>query len=77
MHYTEQDNKPCTISLYQDFKIISKKMVRVALIGFGNMGWICLKILRAKQAEVVAVFNRKANVGKDAGQVAGIGNIGQ
>ncbi len=49
-------------------------MVRVALIGFGNTGWNMLKILRDKDAEIIAVFNRKANIGRDAG---GIGCIGK
>ncbi len=52
-------------------------MVRVALIGFGNTGWNMLKILRDKDAEIVAVFNRKANIGRDAGEVSGIGCIGK
>ncbi len=52
-------------------------MVKVALIGFGSMGWKMLKILLDKEAEVVAIFTRKSNHGRDAGLIAGIGDIGE
>ncbi len=52
-------------------------MVRVALIGFGKMGKIALKILHNKRATVTSVFNRTSNVGQDAGEVAGIGRLGK
>ncbi len=52
-------------------------MVLVALIGFGKMGKIILKILHNKNATITGVFNRKSHVGQDAGEVAGIGHLGK
>ena len=52
-------------------------MAKIALIGFGEMGRNVLKILHQKEANVTAVFGRKSNLGRDAGDVAGIGNIGR
>ncbi len=54
-----------------------KRMVNVALIGFGNMGRIVLKILHNKEATIVAVFNRQSCIGQDAGEVIGIGHLGK
>ena len=52
-------------------------MVQVALIGFGKMGKIILKILHKKNATVTAVFSRTSYVGQDAGKIAGIGHLGK
>ncbi len=52
-------------------------MVQVALIGFGKMGKIILKILHNKNAAITAVFSRTSHLGQDAGEVAGIGHLGK
>ena len=52
-------------------------MVLAALIGFGKMGKIVLKILCDKNASIAGVFNRKSDIGQDAGEVAGIGHLGK
>ena len=52
-------------------------MVKVALIGFGKMGRILLKILHSKGATLIGVFNRKSCLGQDAGKVAGVGDLGK
>ena len=49
--------------------------VKVALWGFGHMNKIIITYLLEKGYKVVAVFGHH-DVGKDAGEVAGIPSIG-
>ena len=54
-----------------------KRKIRVAQYGIGRMGSIIIKTLLEKDCELVAAFARNpAQIGRDAGEVAGIGSIG-
>ena len=49
--------------------------LKVALWGFGHMNKIILTYLQEKEYKVVAVFGHH-DVGKDAGEIAGLAHIG-
>ena len=54
-----------------------ERKIRVAQYGIGRMGSIILKTMLDKGCEVVAAFARNpGQIGRDAGEVAGIGELG-
>lgn len=54
----------------------SKKHIRAILFGAGQMGMLAVKYLHERGGEIVAVVDRQSNIGKDIGELAGIGTIG-
>ena len=53
-----------------------KRKLRVAQYGCGKMSVYTMRYAIEKGAEIVCAFGRNSNIGKDIGEIAGVGNTG-
>lgn len=53
-----------------------KRKIRAVLFGAGNMGRVSIRSMIDHDIEIVAAIGRNHNIGKDIGELAGIGPIG-
>lgn len=55
---------------------MAKRKIRVAVLGVGYTGSVCIRAMHVKGIEIVAGIGHIHNIGKDIGEIAGIGPIG-
>lgn len=70
------DKPDCHKVAHINFRYFMNRKLRIAQYGCGKMSVYTMRYALEKGAEIVCAFGRSSNIGKDIGEIAGIGKTG-